>query len=180
MLEGVIQGIFSAAFLATILRVTTPILLPSLGALISGRAGVTNIGLEGTMLSAAFTGVIVSAYSQQWFGPETGQAIGPWLGLVSGVVVAMLMSLLLAVFHLRFKADLTLASLAINILGSAGTVAIMFELTGDRGSLNSPATEAIPARSPACRCRSFNCRNSSRISRSSARPSSRFLTTRVR
>jgi len=93
MLEGVIQGIFSAAFLATILRVTTPILLPSLGALISGRAGVTNIGLEGTMLSAAFTGVIVSAYSQQWFGPETGQAIGPWLGLVSGVVVAMLMSL---------------------------------------------------------------------------------------
>lgn len=144
MLEGVIQGIFSAAFLATILRVTTPILLPSLGALISGRAGVTNIGLEGTMLSAAFTGVIVSAYSQQWFGPETGQAIGPWLGLVSGVVVAMLMALLLAVFHLRFKADLTLASLAINILGSAGTVAIMFELTGDRGNTSTLASLQVP------------------------------------
>jgi simple sugar transport system permease protein len=144
MLEAVVNGIFSAAFLATILRVTTPILLPSMGALISGRAGVTNIGLEGLMLSSAFTGVIISAYSQQWFGLETGQAIGPWLGLVCGVAVSILLALLLAVFHLRFKADLTLASLAINILGSAGTVAIMFELTGDRGNTSTLASLQVP------------------------------------
>ena len=50
MEETVLQSIFSAAFLGSILRVTTPILLPSLGALISDRAGVINIGLEGTML----------------------------------------------------------------------------------------------------------------------------------
>jgi len=57
LVQNVLQGIFSAAFLASILRVTTPILLPSLGALISDRAGVINIGLEGTMLVSAFTGV---------------------------------------------------------------------------------------------------------------------------
>ena len=39
-----------------------------------------NIGLEGMMLSSAFTGVVVSAYAQDWFGPETGVAVGPWLG----------------------------------------------------------------------------------------------------
>jgi simple sugar transport system permease protein len=55
--QNVLQGIFSAAFLASILRVTTPILLPSLGCLISDRAGVVNIGMEGTMLISAFTGV---------------------------------------------------------------------------------------------------------------------------
>jgi simple sugar transport system permease protein len=144
MFENVIQSIFSAAFLASILRVATPILLPSLGALVSGQAGVVNIGLEGTMLTAAFTGVVVSAYSQRWFGPETGLLIGPWLGLGAGVLAAMALALLLGFFHLKLKANLVLASLAINILGSAGTVAIMYELTGDRGNTSTLASLTIP------------------------------------
>ncbi|MBX3082910.1 MAG: ABC transporter permease [Anaerolineae bacterium] len=139
-----IQSIFSAAFIASILRVTTPILLPSLGALISDRAGVINIGLEGIMLSSAFTGVVFSAYAQQWFGQQTGLLIGPWLGLLMGVLVAMLMALLLAIFHLRFKTDLILSGVALNILGSAGTVAIMYELTGDRGNTSTLASLEIP------------------------------------
>lgn len=134
LVQNVLEGIFSAAFLASILRVTTPILLPSLGALISDRAGVINIGLEGIMLVAAFTGVVFSAYALDWFGVDTGELIGPWFGLVMGVVLGVLMSLLLALFHLRFKANIILAGIALNILGSAATVAIMFELTGDRGN----------------------------------------------
>ena len=38
MFENVIDGIFSALFVAAILRVTTPILLPSLGALDLGKS----------------------------------------------------------------------------------------------------------------------------------------------
>jgi simple sugar transport system permease protein len=144
MSEQILQGIFSAAFLAAILRVTTPILLPSLGGLISDRAGVGNIGLEGMMLGAAFTGVAVSAYAQSWFGPEAGRAIGPWLGLVCGVAVAVCMALLLGLFHLRLRADLVLAGIALNILGSAATVAIMFELTGDRGNTSTLASLTMP------------------------------------
>jgi len=142
--ENVIQGIFSAAFIATILRVTTPILLPSMGALISDRAGVINIGLEGMMLSAAFTGVIISAYAQEWFGAATGVIIGPWLGLLIGVLVSVLLSLLLAFFHLELKGDIILSALAINIFGSAATVAIMFELTGDRGNTSTLASLQMP------------------------------------
>ncbi|MBN1201866.1 MAG: ABC transporter permease [Anaerolineae bacterium] len=134
MFENVIEGIFSAAFLAAILRVTTPILLPSLGALISDRTGVINIGLEGIMLVSAFTGVVFSAYARDWFGADTGTTIGPWLGLVMGVLLGVLMALLLAFFHLRLKADLILSGIALNFLGSAVTVAIMYELTGDRGN----------------------------------------------
>ena len=144
MFETVVQGIFSAAFLASILRVTTPILLPSLGALISDRAGVINIGLEGMMLSSAFTGVIVSAYSLQWFGTETGLQIGPWLGLVAGVLVAVLLALMLGFFHLKLKGDIILSGIAINILGSAATVAIMYELTGDRGNTSTLRSLQIP------------------------------------
>ena len=144
MFETVMQGIFSAAFLASILRVTTPILLPSLGALISDRAGVINIGLEGTMLVSAFTGVVISAYSVQWLGPETGGQLGPWLGLLAGVFMGVMMALLLGFLHLRLKADLILSGIALNILGSAGTVAVMFELTGDRGSTSTLASLTVP------------------------------------
>ncbi|MCC7446608.1 MAG: ABC transporter permease [Anaerolineae bacterium] len=144
MSQTVIQSIFSAVFLATILRVATPILLPSLGALVSDRAGVINIGLEGTMLAAAFTGVVFSAYAQIWWGVETGRQIGPWLGLLMGVIVAVALALLLGFFHLQLKADLILAGIALNILGSAGTVAIMYELTGDRGNTSKLASLQVP------------------------------------
>jgi len=144
MFENVIDGIFSAVFVAAILRVTTPILLPSLGALISEKAGVLNIGLEGMMLSAAFTGVVVSAYSQDWFGFETGVAIGPWLGLLLGVCVSLLLSFVLALFHLDLKGDLFLSGIALNIFGSSATVAIMFELTGDRGNTSTLASLQMP------------------------------------
>ncbi len=144
MFENVIDGIFSAVFVAAILRVTTPILLPSLGALISEKAGVLNIGLEGMMLSAAFTGVVVSAYAQDWFGFETGVAIGPWLGLLLGVSVSVLLSFVLALFHLQLKGDLFLSGIALNIFGSSATVAIMFELTGDRGNTSTLASLQMP------------------------------------
>ena len=65
-IEVVLGSIFSAAFLATIIRISTPILLPALGGLISDLGGVINIALEGQMLMAAFTGVVVSAYAPQW------------------------------------------------------------------------------------------------------------------
>ena len=144
MFENVIDGIFSAVFLTAILRVTTPILLPSLGALISAKAGVLNIGLEGMMLSSAFTGVVVSAYSQDWFGAETGATIGPWLGLLLGVSVSLLLSFVLALFHLDLKGDLFLSGIALNIFGSSATVAIMYELTGDRGNTSTLASLQMP------------------------------------
>ena len=144
MFENVIDGIFSALFLTAILRVTTPILLPSLGALISEKAGVLNIGLEGMMLSSAFTGVVVSAYAQDWFGFETGVIIGPWLGLLLGVSVSLLLSFVLALFHLDLRGDLFLSGIALNIFGSSATVAIMYELTGDRGNTSTLASLQMP------------------------------------
>src|SRR5258706_10837839 len=105
MLINVLQGIFSATFLGAILRVTTPILLPSLGALISDRAGVINIGLEGIMLSSAFAGAVVGALTQQ-----------AWLGFIAGAVAGILMALLLAFFLLQFNYALVLVGVEINIL----------------------------------------------------------------
>ena len=66
-MEHLLHAIFSADFVYSVLRLTTPILLAGLGALITDRAGVMNIGLEGIMLCAALAGVIGSAMTQNAF-----------------------------------------------------------------------------------------------------------------
>ena len=86
------------------------------------------------MLIAAFTGVVFSAYAQDWWGQSTGELVGPWFGMAMGVLMGILAALLLGFFHLRLKADLILSGIALNFLGQAGTVAVMYELTGDRGN----------------------------------------------
>jgi simple sugar transport system permease protein len=129
----ILRGIFSSAFLAAILRVTTPILLPSLGALISDRAGVINIGLEGTMLAAAFTGATVGAQLQNAFA-----------GFIAGMIVGVLVALLLAFFHLHLNGDLILGGIAINILCSAATIAIGYQIAGGSGGLSTSKPVQIP------------------------------------
>jgi simple sugar transport system permease protein len=144
MTENVIQGIFSAAFLASLLRITTPILLPSLGALLSDRAGVINIGMEGIMLASAFTGVIVSVFAPAWLGPAAGPVVTPWLSLALGILIGVLMALLLGFFHLKFKGNIILAGIALNVLGSSASVAVMYELTGDKANTASLKSMLIP------------------------------------
>lgn len=129
----VLRAILSTAFLASILRVTTPILLPALGGLVSELAGVINIALEGIMLTAAFVGVVVSAATQS-----------PWLGLIAALLVSALLAAGLAFFHLELKADLILAGLAVNLLASGGTVFVLYTLTGDKGTSAKLASRAMP------------------------------------
>lgn len=92
-MEEVIRVIFSATFIAAVLRVSTPIILPALGGLVSELAGVGNIALEGLMLIAACAGVLVSVAAKS-----------EWAGLVAGVTLSTLFALLLAFFHLQLKA----------------------------------------------------------------------------
>src|SRR5215470_16174085 len=103
MLGTILSSILSAAFIGAILRVATPILLPSLGALISDRTGVINIGLEGIMLSAAFTGVVVSAKTAGILPDVASRLV---VAGAASIIVAVAMALLLAFFHLHLNGDL--------------------------------------------------------------------------
>lgn len=118
----VLQVIGSTNFLYSVIRLTTPILLATMAALISDRAGVTNISIEGTMLFAALMGVVGSAYAQSC-----------WVGLLVAVAAGVLFSLLLAFFHLWLRTNLVLTCIALNSLSSGLTIFILYMLTGDRG-----------------------------------------------
>lgn len=143
-LEVVLASIFTAAFLATIIRVSTPLILPALGGLLSEQAGVMNIALEGTMLVAAFTGVIVGALAPDWI-PGLPRGLGPWAGLLAGIASGLLLAWLIGFFHLELGADIFLTGLAINILAQGSTVFAMYAITGDKGSTANLASPALPS-----------------------------------
>ncbi|RKX88183.1 MAG: ABC transporter permease, partial [Spirochaetes bacterium] len=77
--------IINPQFGYSVLRVSTPILFAALGALISDKAGVINIALEGIMLMSALTGVIFSAITgSASFGLFMAVVVGGLVGLSLG------------------------------------------------------------------------------------------------
>lgn len=129
--------------LIAVLRASTPIILAALGGLISNLAGSINVALEGLMLIAAFFGVIVSAFAPEWF-PGWSPAAYAWLGCAAGVSAALLVTALMAAFHLELGADLIVAGIAVNILAAGLTVFLLVSWVGDKGSTAALHTPALP------------------------------------
>ena len=111
-------GLFAAA-----LRMATPIALTSLGGIFSERAGIINIGLEGMMLTGAFTGVMVSYF------------IGnPWLGVLAAMLVGALLGLLHALLTIKFSGDHIVSGTGINIFAMGFTAYMSQVIWGSRGA----------------------------------------------
>jgi ABC-type uncharacterized transport system permease subunit len=133
-MNAMLKSILSAQFGFAILRVLTPLLYPALGVAISGLAGSVNIAMEGIMLCSACAGVLVSAFTHSL-----------WLSLAAGIATGVGIAGLLGFFHLRLKADIILAAIAMNMLASGLTIFVLFLTTGDKGSTSSLSTMVFPA-----------------------------------
>lgn len=132
-MENLVAAIASPDFIFSILRLTTPILLAALAALITDRAGVMNIGLEGIMLSSALMGVIGSAFTQSAF-----------IGLLCAIITGIIMGALMSYFALNLKTDIILTGIAINLLSSGGTVFLLYSVAKDKGMSTSLASLTMP------------------------------------
>lgn len=130
---SITSQILTAAFFFSVIRVTVPLLLPALGALITNKAGVPNIGLEGIMLMSAFAGVVASAYAQSAL-----------IGLLAAILMGIAMSLFLAYFTLKLETDVILGGIALNMFASSLTVFLLFVLTGDKGTSAALASKVLP------------------------------------
>ena len=95
------------------IRTSTPLLLAALGALFSERAGIVDIGIEGKMLSAAFVSAALAF--------QTGSAV---VGLVGGVCVSILLSLLHGLASITYRGNQVISGLAINFLASGLTATL--------------------------------------------------------
>ncbi|MFQ5612020.1 MAG: ABC transporter permease [Anaerolineae bacterium] len=109
-------GMLSASMTAA-----APIALGGLSGVLCERVGVINIAIEGMMLSAAMTSVIVSSVFRSRGMEE------PWY-LVLGLLAAILTGAVLAAFHawlsVRFKVD-QIVSGAVIIIFSAGVTSFI-------------------------------------------------------
>ncbi len=125
---------FIMDFLFMWIRVATPILLTSLGAVICERTGVVNLGLDGIMLIAALFGVLGSAWGGNLF----------W-GTVAGIGAALIVSGVFAYFHLILKANAVLCGTAVNTIAGGLTVFVLQLATGEKGSSSSLKSFSFPA-----------------------------------
>lgn len=92
-------------FLAAAIRIATPLVLAALGGILSERAGVFAVGLEGMMLAGAFAAT--------WGAWASGEpAVGMLLALAGGAVIG----LAVAIVAVRFRADNMVTGLAVNIV----------------------------------------------------------------
>ncbi|MEW6979617.1 ABC transporter permease [Bacillus pumilus] len=97
-----------------------PLILTALGGVFSERSGVVNIGLEGLMVVGAFSSIIFNLFFADTFG-----ALTPWLGLLIGMVIGGLFSLIHAVATITFRADQTVSGVAINMLALGATLFVV-------------------------------------------------------
>jgi len=122
-----------SSFYATIFRVSTPLIFASMGALIATLAGTPNIALEGIMLLSAFSGAVVSALCQSLF-----------MGIIAGLLSALLLSVILCVFALKYKANIILTAIGINILSSGLTAFLLSAVSGQKGNTTSFQSAVFP------------------------------------
>ena len=131
---GSFDIIFTTEFAFMVFRVTTPILFVALGAMISRRAGIMNISLEGMMLVGALFGVIGSTYTQS-----------ATIGVLCAILASLALSLIFSYFVLKLKSDLILTGIALNLMASSGTIFLLSILCGDKGVSTSMDSLVVPS-----------------------------------
>ena len=107
---------FLVSLLSGMFRMAAPILFAALGELVTERAGILNLGIEGTMLIGGFA-AFLSTYN-------TGSLL---MGILWGMLAGGLMSTLFALVVVLLKADQTIAGLTTNIF-AAGVSLYLFRV----------------------------------------------------
>ncbi len=122
-----------------IMRSATPLALGALTGVVCERSGVVNIGIEGTMLAAAFTGWVVGVALQPMFAGQAGPIFGATIPLLVGLLAALLVAVGISALHawlsISVRADQIISGTIINIAA--------FGITGYLNTLisaNSPTS----------------------------------------
>jgi general nucleoside transport system permease protein len=122
------------ALVASTLRVAAPLILCALAGLLSERAGVIDIGLEGKMLFAAFAAGTVGV----WSGSTA-------VALLAAMGVAVVLSWLHGLACVSHQGDQVVSGVAINII-AAGLTAVLGIAWFKQGGQTPPVSDAVRIR----------------------------------
>jgi ABC-type uncharacterized transport system permease subunit len=116
-----------AVFAGSSIRLAMPLLLSAAGELVSERAGVLNMSIEGMMLTGAFAGAMGSL--------ATGN---PVLGLFIGIIAVMPVAALQAFLSNTLRANQIVTGIGINILVLGATTTAYRAVLGSRSRTEIP------------------------------------------
>jgi len=116
-------SIFNVELLIGTIRLSTPIILASIGATICEKSGIVNIAMEGVMIIGAFFSTIITLKTNN-----------PWLGLLAGVMFAMIFSLIHAVATITFHLEHVVSGAVLNIVALGLTRYLMILIIGHPGT----------------------------------------------
>src|SRR5699024_5462008 len=97
-------------------------------------ADILNVGVEGIMLSAAFTAVLVSYISGSWV-----------LALLVAIITGVIISAIIGMAHIKYKADVFAVGTVINMLALALTRFSLNEILETSGSFYSEEIVPLPS-----------------------------------
>ncbi|MFC6015018.1 ABC transporter permease [Plantactinospora solaniradicis] len=118
-LVNIIRGTFILAL---------PLIFGALAGVLCERSGVVNVAIEGQLLMGAFFGALVGTL-----------AASAWIGLVAAAFGGALISLLLAVFTIRYLVDQVVMGIVLNLL-ALGLTGFLYErlMQTDAAKYNQP------------------------------------------
>lgn len=102
-------------FLEAAIRTATPLMFAALGELVAERAGVINLGLEGTIIAGCLGGAAAAVLG------------GPVLGYAGAMFAGALMAAVFAFFVVRIGTDQIITGTALTVLG-LGVTGTLFHL----------------------------------------------------
>jgi simple sugar transport system permease protein len=114
--------------LASAVSMAVPITLGAFSGIMSERAGVVNIAIEGMMLMGSMVGALVGSVTQS-----------AWLGLIAGIAAAVLLAALHAVLSIKYKIDQIISGTVINIFSTGMTSFLSQKFLQVHQNLNNPA-----------------------------------------
>ena len=134
------------AFLEATVRTATPLALAALGETVSERAGVINIGLEGSIVAGAFAALVAAG------------AAGTGAGFLGAAAAGVAAAGVLALFAVLLRADQIITGTAVTLAALGLTGALYQTLYGAGGAalatptigpLPLPGLAAVPVVGPA-------------------------------
>jgi len=116
-----------AGMLSSAVLLSVPITLGAFSGVLSERAGVVNIAIEGMMLMGSMVGALI--------GSITDSA---WLGLIGAIVSAVLLALIHALLSIKYRINQVISGTVINIFSAGMTAFISQKFLQANQALNSP------------------------------------------
>jgi ABC-type uncharacterized transport system permease subunit len=121
------QSINLAGIFALTLSSGVTLTMAALSGIMSERAGVVNIAIEGMMLAGAMSASLIASVTHSLF-----------LGLIAGILSGMLMALIHGVLSLKYKTDQIVSGTVINIFATGLTSYISTKFLQVYQNLNEP------------------------------------------